>query len=113
MQQIGEAAPRQCLAFLLNNVMFYPVCFPPADGGEEGGPTAASSKEDAGEELKESGGAAAERAGALPADAAAAVPTGHPDSARMLPALSPLCEYTRGSYNLCTCTVTCSGASDF
>lgn len=75
--------------------MFYPdVCFPAADGREEGGPTAAASKEDVGEELKESGGAAAEGAGALPADAAAAVPAGHADSARILPALSLLREYT-------------------
>lgn len=75
--------------------MFYPdVCCPSADGGEEGRPTAASSKEDVGEELQESGGAAAEGAGALPADAAAAVPTGHAHAARLLPALSPLREYT-------------------
>lgn len=74
--------------------MFYPsVCFPSADGGEEGGPTAASSKEDVGEELKESGGTAAEGVGTLPADAAAAVPARHTHSARLLPALSPLREY--------------------
>lgn len=74
--------------------MFYPaVCFPSADVREEGGPRAASSKEDVGEELKESGGAAAEGVGTLPADAAAAVPAGHAHSARLLPALSPLREY--------------------
>lgn len=68
--------------------------FPSAGGREEGGPRAASSKEDVGEELQESGGAAAEGAGTLPADAAAAVPAGHARSARLLPALSPLREYT-------------------
>lgn len=43
----------------------------------KGGSTAASSKEDAGEELKEPGGAAAEGTGTLPADSAAAVHRGH------------------------------------
>lgn len=71
------------------------MCFPSAGSREEGGPAAASSKEDVGEELEESGGAAAEGAGTLPADAAAAVPAGHAHSAHYLPALSPLCEYTR------------------
>lgn len=69
--------------------MFYPS----VDDREKGGPTAASSKEDVGEELKESGGAAAEGAGALPADTAAAVPTGHAISSCQLLALSPLREY--------------------
>lgn len=80
--------------------MFYPaVWIPSADGGEESGPTAASPKEDVGEELKESGGAAAEGVGTLPADIAAAVPAGHTHSARLLPALSPLCEYAQKRSN--------------
>lgn len=70
------------------------MCFPTADNREKGGQTAASSEEDVGEELEESGGAAAEGARALPADAATAVPTSHTHSARLLPALSPLREYT-------------------
>lgn len=70
------------------------MCFPSADGREEGGPADASSKEDVGEELEESGGEAAEGARTLPADAAAAVPTGHAHPARLLPAFSLLCEYT-------------------
>lgn len=70
--------------------------FPAADSGEEGGPPSASPEEDPGEELQESGGAAAEGAGALPADAAPAVPGGHAHAARLLPALSPLREYQPG-----------------
>lgn len=70
------------------------VCGVSADSGEEGRPTTASSKKDFGEELKESGGAAAEGAGTLSANTAAAVPTGHTNSTFLLPALSPLCEYT-------------------
>lgn len=67
-------------------------CFPPAGGGEEGGPRAASSKEDAWEKLKEFGGAAAEGSGALPADPPSAVPSGHALYACLLSALSSLCE---------------------
>lgn len=67
--------------------------FSSAGGGEEGGPRAASAKEDAWEELEEFGGAAAEGAGALPADPPAAVPSGHAHYACVLPALSSLCEH--------------------
>lgn len=49
--------------------------------GGKGGSTAASSKEDVGEELQEPGGAAAEGAGTLPADSVAAVLRGHAHSA--------------------------------
>lgn len=53
------------------------MCDLSAKSRGEGGSEAAPSEEDAGEELQESGGAAAEGAGALPADAAAAVHGGH------------------------------------
>ncbi len=82
------------------------LCFSSADGRKEGGPTAAPSEEDVREELKESGGAATEGAGTLPADAAAAVPTGHAHSARLLPALSPLCESVSSCYSPSTCART-------
>lgn len=75
------------------------MCFPAVDAREEGGPGAASSEENAGEELQESGGAAGEGAGPLPADAAAAVPTGHAHSARLLPALPSLREFTKRGKN--------------
>lgn len=77
-------------------MLYCAVCFPSAGGREEGGSRTASSKEDAGEELKEFGRAAAERAGALSADTSAAVPTGHAHSTRLLPALSPLCKHACG-----------------
>lgn len=73
-----------------------------ADCRKEGRPSASPAKENIRKKLKKSGGAAAEGAGALPANTAPAVPTGHTHSPRLLPALSPLCEYTRHYSNLCT-----------
>lgn len=69
------------------------VSFPSADSREEGGATAASSKEDVGEKLKEFGGAATEGVGSVPADADSAVSTSHTHSAFHFSAFSPLCEY--------------------
>lgn len=69
-------------------------CVRSAKSRGEGGSAAASTQEDAGEELKESGGAAAEGAAALPADPAAAVHGGRAHAAGQIPAFPPLREYS-------------------
>lgn len=84
----------RCINVTFKSALSPTPCLPSAGCGEEGGPSAASSKEDAWEELQELSGAASEGAGALPADPPAAVPSGlHALHTGCLPAFSSLCEH--------------------